>query len=168
MVKQVKKSGLAKKPEKKIKQVKKSVEAIAEPNKGGRPAIDFDFKMLDSLCLIQCTAAECAAVMGVHPDTIDNKIKEKFHVGFSEYYAEKSKLGHKSLRAKQYQVAMAGDTKMLIHLGKHQLGQVDKFIVDSQSSDGSMTPTQITRVIVDNQRPQNKNLKRGTKKAGEE
>ena len=151
------------------KTANKTKKTIAsEPKKNGRPPIDFDFEMLDSLCLIQCTIAECAAVMGMSIDTIERKIKDKFNLTFAEYYAEKSKLGHKSLRAKQYQVAMAGDTKMLIHLGKHQLGQVDKFIVDSQSSDGTMTPTQITRVIVDNQRPQNKNLKRGTKKPGEE
>ena len=155
---------------KNLKPTKKESEQIVieEDPKMGRPTIEFDFNQLDALCLIQCTQEECAAVLGVSADTLSRRIQETCGKTFAEYFAEKSLLGHRSLRAKQYQVAMEGDTKMLIHLGKHTLKQVDQFIIDNKSSDGTMTPTKIVREIVDNQRVQNKNLKRGTKKAGEE
>lgn len=146
----------------------KSKKDIEPPNKNGRPRIDLDWVQLEILCKLHATEEDCAEVLSVSVDTLAAKIKEKYGQSFSEYFAEKSKIGKLSLRAKQYQVAMLGDTKMLIHLGKHMLGQVDQFIVDQKSSDGSMSPTKITRVIIDNQRPQNKNLKRGPNKPGEQ
>ena len=45
---------------------------------------------------------------------------------FSEYYAMKKGIGKVNLRRKQYEVAMKGNVRMLIHLGNNELGQSDK------------------------------------------
>ncbi len=85
-----------------------------------------DYKILDNLCLIQCTGEECASILGIDYDTLNNRLKEDTGSGFSDYYAQKSAGGKVSLRRKQYQKAVEeGNPTMLIWLGKQWLGQKD-------------------------------------------
>jgi len=95
-------------------------------SKMGRRKIEINFEELDKLCAIQCTLEEIAAWFDVSADTIERRVKEQYKVTFAEHYAKKSKIGHISIRRKQYQVASAGNVTMLIFLGKQYLGQADR------------------------------------------
>lgn len=100
-----------------VKKAKKKV------NKGGRPRIDIDYKKLDAMCAIQCTGEECAAILDIDYDTLNNTLKLDGHGGFSDYFKKKGANGKMSLRRKQYDLASNGNATMLIWLGKQWLGQ---------------------------------------------
>lgn len=106
-----------------------------------RPKIEIDFDMVKKLCAIQCTGQEIADVLDVSYDTLERRVKEVYQISFADYIKKHSANGKMSLRRKQHEVAMKGNTTMLVWLGKQYLGQTDKQIVDNTSSDGSMTPT---------------------------
>jgi hypothetical protein len=59
-------------------------------------------------------------------DTLDRLLVEQTGQGFKAYYDEKSAYGRRSLRRKQWQLAMNGDKTMLIWLGKQYLNQAEK------------------------------------------
>jgi hypothetical protein len=114
-------------------------------NKGGRPRAEIDYKLLDSLCHINCTGEECASVLGIDYDTLNRCLKRDKKGGFTEYYKKKSAAGRASLRRKQWQKALGtegitgkdsgkGDTTMLIWLGKQHLGQSDKPLEEEKES----------------------------------
>lgn len=123
-----------------------------------RPKIEIDFDMVKKLCAIQCTGQEIADVLDVSYDTLERRVKEVYQISFADYIKKHSANGKMSLRRKQHEVAMNGNTTMLVWLGKQYLGQTDKQIVDNTSSDGSMTPkkpmtasefTQIAKDLLD-------------------
>ena len=94
---------------------------------GGRPAIEIDWARVDRMCHIQCTGEEIAAVLEINYNTLINAVKEKFGVGFSEYYEEKKAGGRMSLRRRQWKAAVHdGNPTMLIWAGKQYLDQRDK------------------------------------------
>lgn len=101
-------------------------------NQVGRPRLEFDIELLKGLCEIQCTAEECAAVMKMSVDTIDNRLKENGYTNFSDFYKTHSQEGKQSLRRVQWEQAIGGNTTMLIWLGKQQLGQRDKHEVKAE------------------------------------
>lgn len=105
-----------------------------------RPKIDIDFDMVKKLCAIQCTGQEIADVLDISYDTLERRVKKVYQISFADYIKKHSANGKMSLRRKQHEVAMNGNTTMLVWLGKQYLGQTDKQIVDNTSSDGSMTP----------------------------
>lgn len=90
-------------------------------NMGNKKLIDY--VVLDGCCEIQCTGEECASVLGIDYDTLNNRLKEDGNGGFSEYFRQKSANGKKSLRRKQFEIAEDGNPTMLIWLGKQWLGQ---------------------------------------------
>jgi len=95
-------------------------------DKGGRPRYEVDYKKLDTMCAIQCTGEECAAILGVDYDTLNRALKRDGNTGFAEYYRIKGSKGKMSLRRRQYECAMAGNSTMLVWLGKQWLKQSDK------------------------------------------
>lgn len=92
----------------------------------GRPKIDIDFELVDNLIKIFCTGEEIASVLGVHYDTLYNRVKEEFDMTFSDYIKSKQGEGKASLRRMQWKKAQAGNSTMLVWLGKQYLGQTDK------------------------------------------
>lgn len=92
----------------------------------GRPRKEIDWDAVDKMAGIMCTQVEICDLIGVCEDTLNSRSKEKHGVTFSEYLRQKSQFGKRSLRRKQYEVAMSGDRTMLIWLGKQWLGQCDK------------------------------------------
>ena len=108
----------------------KSVEG--RPKKTGRPRKEVDFATIDKLCSLHCTADEIVAYMNLQDsnishDTIARRIKEEYKMTFAEYIDQKHKATAKpSLRRMQWKAAEAGNTSMLIWLGKQYLGQKDK------------------------------------------
>ncbi len=113
---------------------------MIKPKRITKPLHQLDYKKLDAMCAIHCTGEECAAILGVDYDTLNTALKRDGNKGFSEYFAQKGSNGKMSLRRKQYDLAIEGNSTMLIWLGKQWLGQVDKSERDIKSSDGSMTP----------------------------
>ena len=107
-----------------------------------RPKIEIDFDMVQKLCAIQCTGQQIADVLDLSYDTLERRVKEVYRISFADYIKKHSANGKMSLRRKQHEVAMSGNTTMLVWLGKQYLGQTDKQAVDNRSSDGSMTPKQ--------------------------
>lgn len=107
-----------------------------EVNKGGRPRSEISMELLTELVEIQCTAEECAKVLGVSSDTIDRRLKEEGFAGFAEFYEKNAEGGKASLRREQWKLARNGNATMLVWLGKQWLGQRDK--VDHS---GNMTVT---------------------------
>ena len=85
-----------------------------------------DYTLLDDLCRIQCTAKEIASVLHMSINTLKARIEADTGEAYLEYLYKRSMVGRKSLRRKQWAVAMRGDRTMLIWLGKQYLGQVER------------------------------------------
>lgn len=91
-----------------------------------RPRVEIDMDLLRELVKIQCTAEECAGVLGASEDTIDRRLKEEGFGGFADFYKKHSDEGKASLRRAQWKAAQDGNPTMLVWLGKQMLGQRDK------------------------------------------
>lgn len=94
--------------------------------KTGRPKKEIDEELVYQLALIHCSVKEIATIVDCHPDTIRNRFSAIMEKGKAE--------GKKSLRRKQFEVALSGNTSMLIWLGKNILGQSDTPISDEDLS----------------------------------
>ena len=101
-------------------------EADIEKNLGGRTKYDIKYDTLDKLCAIHCTGEECAAILDVDYDTLNRRLSEEGHGGFTDYFKKKSATGKMSLRRKQIEVALSGNTTMLVWMGKQHLDQKDQ------------------------------------------
>lgn len=101
----------------------------------GRPRIEISQQQFEALCNIMCTEEEIAGIFDCSVDTIENWCKRTYKQTFSEVYKRKSATGKMSLRRKQREVAMAGNTTMLIWLGKQYLGQRDVVDVGNVEDD---------------------------------
>ena len=91
-----------------------------------KPLHQLDYKKLDAMCAIHCTGEECAAILGIDYDTLNKALKRDGNKGFTDYFKQKGATGKMSLRRKQFDHAMSGNSTMLIWLGKQWLGQADK------------------------------------------
>lgn len=90
-----------------------------------RPRKQINQKQFESLCAIQCTEEEMAAVLDVSVDTLERWCKRTYKRGFAEVFAEKRANGRASLRRNQWKLSETNPT-MAIFLGKQYLGQTDK------------------------------------------
>lgn len=96
-------------------QAKKKIgQGLAGP---GRNKKEISSDQVYRLALIHCTANEIAAVLDCHKDTIYDRFSDVLQRGHEE--------GQMSLKRKMHEVAMAGDTKMLIWLSKQRCGYKD-------------------------------------------
>ena len=84
----------------------------------GRKPIEINQEQVTRLAAIGCTNEEIASVVGCSHDTLVRR--------FKELLAEGRLQGKASLRRKQFELALSGNTTMLIWLGKQVLGQADK------------------------------------------
>ena len=98
-----------------------------------RPQIEIDWKTVKNLCGIQCTGQEIADVLDISYDTLERRVKSEFKMSFADYIKKNSANGKMSLRRKQYETAMSGNTTMLVWLGKQYLGQTDKQVTENTS-----------------------------------
>ena len=108
-----------------------------DPNKGGRPRkeiTDKDFERLIAMIRIQCTQGEICGVFDMTAETLNTRIEERGEGSFSTLYKKHGDEGKASLRRMQWKAAEAGNSTMLIWLGKNMLDQTDKTIVDNKHS----------------------------------
>jgi methylphosphotriester-DNA--protein-cysteine methyltransferase len=114
-------------------------------NPNGRPCIEIDWKQVDTMCGIQCTGEEIAAVLGIDYDTLVNACKREKGVSFSEYFEQKRDAGKASLRRRMYTAAVTdGNPTMMIWLSKQYLGHKDK----QEFSGDPIQPLDITVKLV--------------------
>lgn len=83
-----------------------------------RPPLDIDPEQVKRLAEVHATMEEIAHVMGCSVDTLERRFKDVIDAARST--------GKVSLRRKQFELAMAGDVRSLMWLGKIVLGQSDK------------------------------------------
>lgn len=105
---------------------KKPVEGEVLKHAGGRPTRPIDYELLDKLCMIHCTGPEICSILEIDFDVLNRSLKREQGVSFKDYYLRKSSGGKASLRRKQIEVAMGGNTQMLIWMGKQHLQQAEK------------------------------------------
>lgn len=98
----------------------------------GRPEISIDMKVVEHYLICGCSGTEVAAVIGVHPDTLYERVQRETGKLFSNYSAECRQKGDSVLREAQYIKAVGnkkkgttGDNTMLVWLGKNRLLQRD-------------------------------------------
>ena len=93
----------------------------------GRPEANINWDEVGYMLEAGCTGTEVAASIGIHPNTLYNRVKEEFNCDFSDYLQEKRSKGNQSLKIAQYEAAVKDkDRSMLIWLGKQRLDQKDK------------------------------------------
>ena len=85
-----------------------------------RPKISIDYETVEKLSMAHCTQEEIATFLEIHVRTLqrDNE--------FCRIYKKGIDHGRMSLRRKQMQLALQGNTTMLVWLGKQLLGQTDR------------------------------------------
>ena len=82
--------------------------------------------------------------MGIDYDTLDRRLKEDGHGGFTEHYSKKSAGGKMSLRRRQFKSAVEdGNVQMMIWMGKQLLKQSDKQEIKSEVNMNDMTEEQL-------------------------
>jgi len=86
-------------------------------NSLARPKKEIDPEQVKQLAAIQCSYDEMASVLGCDPSTLTRRFAQAIKKGRD--------IGFTSLKRKQYEMAMKGNTTMLIWLGKQYLGQAD-------------------------------------------
>jgi hypothetical protein len=84
-----------------------------------------DWAEFDTLVGIQCTAAELSSYFGVSVDSIERAIKRTHKVKLAEYFAQKAKKGHISIRRALWKKAAAGDMTAIIFFYKNHMGFQD-------------------------------------------
>lgn len=91
------------------------------------PQISIDWDEVDKDLLAGLPGTKIAESLGIHEDTLYRRCEQEHGMGFAAYARSKHSFGEKMLARRQYERAVgAGNIQMLIHLGKHRLGQVDK------------------------------------------
>ena len=95
---------------------------------GGAPKKSIDYDAVEKLAGLQCTQEEIASFLKLSVDTLARDEK------FCGIYKEGIDKGRMSLRRHQWRALEAGNTTMLVWLGKQYLGQRDKFDIDQKST----------------------------------
>ena len=100
-----------------------------------RPKLDIDPEQVRKLAAIDCSYEEMASILNCDPKTLSNR--------FSQAIKEGRDHGKMSLKRKQYEVAMGGNTTMLIWLGKQRLGQTDKQAIVQANMTSDAMPVEL-------------------------
>lgn len=97
---------------------------------GGRPKKPIDYAAAEKLAGLQCTQEEIAAYMGLSVDTLMRDPK------FCGIYKDGIQKGRMSLRRHQWKALEAGNSTMLVWLGKQYLGQRDRIANEITGREG--------------------------------
>jgi hypothetical protein len=124
--------------------------AIAKLKLGRPPALTADPETLTTLhrlAEIQCTHAEAASVLGVHRVTFTRWLNATDRA--REVWDAGQENGRMSLRRKQFNMALGGNTVMCIWLGKQYLGQRDVVTQDVKMEVGDGEAVKALRAEID-------------------
>lgn len=106
--------------------------------KMGRPLRDFDRKIFEGLCGIQCTVDEIEKVFHTDQRTLDKWCLREYEEPFSTVYKEYAVDGKISVRRWQFK-HMEKSYAMAMFLGKVYLGQRETPIGETAPNDALMT-----------------------------
>lgn len=96
-----------------------------------RPTKDVDADTIQKLASIGCSNKDIADFVGISHDTLTRRFRAQLEAGRAN--------GRIKLRNKQMEQALAGNTTMLIWLGKQILGQTDKVQTETTITDVTLT-----------------------------
>ena len=103
---------------------------------------DNSLRLIEKLALIGCTEEEIGFILGVAPRVFTAWKNNPEDTRIIEALERGKTFGKLSLRHAQYQIALPnldegyhGNPKMLIHLGKHVLGQTDELKIGGNGKD---------------------------------
>ncbi len=103
--------------------------------KAGRPQKPIDWDLVDELIEGGCAASQIAPHFHMHPNTFTDRVFQQYDMVFTEYAYFIREKGLSNLKMTQYKKALAGDTTLLIWLGKQYLGQRDRTEITGNSTD---------------------------------
>ena len=95
-----------------------------EKKKTGRPLRDFDRKVFEGLCHVQCTFGEIESIFWTDKRTLDKWVEREYKESFSDVYKRFADEGKMSVRRYQFAHAKT-NASMAMFLGKVMLGQRD-------------------------------------------
>lgn len=85
---------------------------------------EVNWEQVDSMLVAGCNGVQCAAALGMHPDTLYKYCEQEKKSSFSAYLQLKRSHGDGLLHAAQFKKAYKdGNPTMLIWLGKQRLNQ---------------------------------------------
>ncbi len=93
----------------------------------GRKKSILNWKKVERAAISGAKGKQIAAMLGIHYNTLVYCCKEDNNCDLCEYLAQKKEEGNQEIHKKLYEVAMNGNTTMLIWLGKQRLGQRDVY-----------------------------------------
>jgi len=105
--------------EKKLKKLRPYKGLHAPPPKQKR---DFDKKLFENLCFVQCTVKEMEFILSTDSRILDSWCQRTYKQNFNDAYDKFSSGGKASLRRSQFRLANK-NASMGIWLGKQYLGQ---------------------------------------------
>lgn len=92
----------------------------------GRPRKAFSRREFEKLCRVQSTIEEIACWFDMDVDTVNRCVVEEYGATFSVVFRRYRGHGKVSLRRRQFQKALEGDSRMLKFLGANWLGQRER------------------------------------------
>jgi hypothetical protein len=95
----------------------KSIRHRVYRHHAGRPEKEIDKEQVFEMARVHCTVQEIALLLKVDDETLTKYCREELDRGFAQ--------GNHDIRKRQVKAALSGMPTMLIHLGKHFLGQRD-------------------------------------------
>lgn len=118
-------------------------------NKGGRPPTVFDDEQLVQIGALAAflSLEQIADFFGITRPTLNAIMERQPEVSLQYKKGKATAIG--KVAKGLLQKAIDGDTSCAMFYLKTQAGWKETQVVDNTSSDGSMTPRQITRVIID-------------------
>lgn len=112
------------------------IEKVATKGRPRKVLTEEGAKVVEKLASIFCPEEDIAEILGVSIDTMHNEDNNEL---FRGAILRGKTNGKRSLRQTQFDIALRGNVKMLIWLGKQYLGQSDKVELDSKEADKEMT-----------------------------
>ena len=114
--------------------------------RSGRPPLEINWKLVESLLQADCSGVQVAAHIGISEDTLYARVKKEKGMIFSDYSLIFKERGDSLLKAKQFESAITDkNISMQIWLGKQRLGQREKSEVTGK--DGKdLIPERITEI----------------------
>lgn len=105
----------------------------------GRPRREFDTKLFENLCYIQCTREEIAFAFGCDPDTLNRWCNATYGANFTavkEWYGSD---GRMSLRRHLFEQSKKGQTGATIFALKAYCGITEKIGIQPIAPEGPQT-----------------------------
>jgi hypothetical protein len=88
-----------------------------------RPEKPINWELVDKFLESGCTQKQIANSIGVDVNTLHDRFIKQYGCSYTDYSDRKCQYGEALLLAAQMKKALAGNTQMLIWLGKVRLGQ---------------------------------------------